>query len=260
MMPKWWKMSTQMLCKITEHTATFGPFCLQRLIKTMWKKKHFAKWVWKRKRAWRQETSYSWALIPDGLRVRNLAIQKLSRRRMTERSCLWIFSMGRSEISFTLCWPELKWVTYGRLFPPFSFWFLISDLVLLNLVYSEVSVFPTYCFEQRLQVIKYMSQLVLQERLDEIGKLSPVTELVNLVLLWIKVQTIHFLGHLKAPGGSSLVIYGLTFAWTRRSRRFGGRRKEVRGGSGKICLSFWELWRRGRCLRRMVPMLFRSGE
>ena len=35
-----------------------------------------------------QEAGYSCALIPEGLKVRSLAIQKLSLRRITERSCL----------------------------------------------------------------------------------------------------------------------------------------------------------------------------
>ena len=43
---------------------------------------------------------------------------------------------------------------------------------------------------------------IIQDFLDIIGNVSPVTELENLVLSLMKVQTIHFLeGHFVKPGG-----------------------------------------------------------
>lgn len=84
---------------------------------------------------------YGSALMPLGLRVFNLAIQKDSRLRMMFSRWLRMVSIPMREI-LEIEWPgELKWSTMGSFF----FRFFISDLVFVNRVYSSVVVLPTYC-------------------------------------------------------------------------------------------------------------------
>ena len=63
----------------------------------------------------------------------------------------------------------------------FFFWCFMSDLVLVNRVYSCVVVFPIYWSLHLLQVIRYMTQDDLQLMAEVMGNDSPVVELLNLL-------------------------------------------------------------------------------
>ena len=157
-------------------------------------------------------------------------IQNFSLASKTNLHLDLILSSGRATMSLWLCPGNLKWTPTGLAVSLWQGWVAVPTCS-LNPFLKGLSVQPIYwgpltcahCPDPLSQLMEYTTQGVRQDRLEVMGKLSPVELHVCMVLLdeWTQTLQSCLLSHFLKPRAACLLLledWGGTFALTRMSR------------------------------------------